>query len=162
MTLNLHVVTPTKVVWDAPTPEIILPTTNGQIGILPGHVSIVTFLQVGVIRVRFEKDWLPIFVMGGFAEVEADEVTVVVNGAERGDEIDCAMADSALETARESLHSAQSRPEKTRAQQAIARARARAIAAHDFPQQLIGRVPVGTGSTRKNPKVSAMKTIEKL
>jgi F-type H+-transporting ATPase subunit epsilon len=47
-----------------------------------------TALDVGVMRVRPGKDWLPIALMGGFAEVENNEVTILVNGAERGDAID--------------------------------------------------------------------------
>lgn len=38
-------------------------------------------------RVRVDKDWIPIVLMGGFAEVENDELTILVNGAEEGAKI---------------------------------------------------------------------------
>lgn len=160
MTLNLHVITPTTTVWDAPCEEVILPTTSGQIGILSGHVSLVTFMDIGVMRILFEKAWIPLFIMGGFAEIEADEVTVLANIAERGDEIDAQLAQEALETAQDSRTRAQGRLEKSRAEKAMKQARARATAANDFPRQLDFDLPNGKGSSLKNPGVSALTMLQ--
>lgn len=88
MPLTVRVVAPDKTVWDSTAEEVILPSTTGQLGILPGHAPLLSALDVGVMRVRAGKDWTTIALMGGFAEVEADEVTILVNGAERGDGID--------------------------------------------------------------------------
>ncbi|MGL4498402.1 MAG: ATP synthase F1 subunit epsilon, partial [Planktothrix sp.] len=69
MILNVNVITPSKTVWNAPSSEVILPTTTGQIGILSGHVALVTFIKVGVMRIRYQNTWIPIFVKSGFAEI---------------------------------------------------------------------------------------------
>lgn len=88
MTLNVRVIAPDKTIWDDECQEIILPSSTGQLGILSGHAPLLTALDVGVMRVRPEKDWLAIALFGGFAEVEDNTVTILVNGAQRGDEID--------------------------------------------------------------------------
>ncbi len=132
MTLTVRVISPDKTVWDSEAQEVILPSTTGQLGILSGHAPLLTALDAGVMRVRAEKDWMPIALMGGFAEVEADEVTILVNGAERGDEIDKETARLEYEEAEKRLRTAESGDnlqEKIQAKQALKRARARLQAA---------------------------------
>ncbi len=102
MSLVVRVVAPDKTVWDDEAEEVILPSTTGQLGILGGHAPLLTALDTGVLRVRStegSKEWTSIALMGGFAEVEADEVTILVNGAERGDSIDQTEAAKAYEEA---------------------------------------------------------------
>ena len=132
MTLTVRVIAPDKTVWDSEAQEVILPSTTGQLGILSGHAPLLTALDVGVMRVRPGKDWLPIALMGGFAEVENNEVTILVNGAERGDVIDKAAALEAYTKAQDRLNQVQAtenRQEKIQANQAFKRARARYQAA---------------------------------
>lgn len=128
MSLNLRVLSPDQSVYDGSADEVILPSTTGQLGILPGHVSMLTALDVGVMRLRDGKDWTSIALMGGFAEVEADEVTVLVNTAELGSSIDAAAAQTELEAAQEAASSFEGQPastDKLKAQQKLIRARAR-------------------------------------
>jgi F-type H+-transporting ATPase subunit epsilon len=133
MTLTVRVIAPDKTVWDAPADEVILPSTTGQLGILSGHAPLLTALDTGVLRVRASKnqDWQAIALLGGFAEVEEDEVTILVNGAETGSSIN-------LESARGDYNQAQARlnqvpvdnrQEQIQANQAFKRARARFQAA---------------------------------
>lgn len=132
MTLTVRVIAPDKTVWDAPAEEVILPSTTGQLGILTGHAPLLTALDTGVMRVRSGKGWMPIALLGGFAEVEADEVTILVNGAERGDSIDRTAAKTAFDEAEARLARAQqgdNRQEQIQATQAFKRARARLQAA---------------------------------
>ncbi|WP_026732992.1 ATP synthase F1 subunit epsilon [Fischerella sp. PCC 9605] len=133
MTLTVRVISPDKTVWDAPAEEIILPSTTGQLGILTGHAPLLTALDTGVMRVRAAKNqaWTPIALMGGFAEVEADEVTILVNGAERGDKIDLEEARAAFNEAQTRLNqvAAGDRQAQIQANQAFKRARARFQAA---------------------------------
>jgi len=82
MTLTLRVLAPDQSVFDDNADEVILPSTTGQVGILTGHVSMLTALDSGVLRLRQGSTWQSIALMGGFAEVEANQVTVLVNAAE--------------------------------------------------------------------------------
>jgi len=128
MTLTVRVVAPDKTVWDSTAEEVILPSTTGQLGILSGHAPLLTALDIGVMRVRPGKDWVAIALMGGFAEIENDEVTILVNGAEKADTIDKDKAKAALNEAESRLSKVQNsedRQEKIQATQAVKRARAR-------------------------------------
>ena len=132
MALNLKVITPDKTVWDDSIEEVVLPSTTGQLGILSGHAPLITALEIGVMRVRPGKDWKAIALSGGFAEVDRDEIKVLVNGAEMGDNIDLNTARSEFETAQSNFESAEKgddRLAKNRATQALKKARARFQAA---------------------------------
>ena len=132
MSLTLRVLAPDQSVFDGSADEVILPSTTGQLGILPGHVSLLAALDVGVLRVRADGGWKSIALMGGFAEVEADDVTVLVNSAELGSSIDGISAESELQAARSAVSKLEGQPtspEKVKAQQSLNRARARAQAA---------------------------------
>ncbi|MEB3323104.1 MAG: ATP synthase F1 subunit epsilon [Synechococcaceae cyanobacterium] len=128
MSLTLRVLAPDQSVFDGNADEVILPSTSGQMGILSGHVSMLTALDNGVLRLRSGNDWQSIALMGGFAEVDADEVTVLVNAAELGSGIDTASAEQEFEAARQAFSALEGQPtspEKVKAQQALGRARAR-------------------------------------
>ncbi|AFY60575.1 ATP synthase F1 subunit epsilon [Synechococcus sp. PCC 6312] len=132
MVMTVRVIAPDKTVWDAPAEEVILPSTTGQLGILANHAPLLTALETGVMRVRSGKDWLSIALMGGFAEVENNELTVLVNGAVRGDSIDLETAKANYAQAREQLAKAEqgdNRQAKFQATQAFRQARAKLQAA---------------------------------
>lgn len=131
MALTVRVVAPDKTVWDSAAEEVILPSTTGQLGILSGHAPLLTALDIGVMRVRPGKEWVAIALMGGFAEVENNEVTILVNGAERGDSIDKETAKTAYSEAEEQMNKIlpEDRQATFQARQALKRARARFQAA---------------------------------
>jgi F-type H+-transporting ATPase subunit epsilon len=131
MALTVRVISPDKTVWDSNAEEVILPSTTGQLGILSGHAPLLTALDTGVMRVRPGKDWVAIALMGGFAEVENNEVTILVNGAEQGNKINLEEARAAYNEAEARVNQVQSgtRQEQIQATQAFKRARARFQAA---------------------------------
>jgi F-type H+-transporting ATPase subunit epsilon len=127
MSLTLRVLAPDQSVFDGTAEEVILPSTTGQVGILPGHVTMLAALETGVMRLKEGNDWKSIALLGGFAEVEADEVTVLVNGAELGSSIDASAAESAFEAAKQAAELFEGKPpstEKLKVQQNLQRARA--------------------------------------
>jgi F-type H+-transporting ATPase subunit epsilon len=131
MTLNLRVLAPDQSVFDGPVDEVILPSNSGQLGVLTGHVSMLTALDSGVLRLREGSSWKAIALSGGFAEVEANVVTVLVNGAELGSSIDRATAEREVELAEQEALAFEGKdpsPEKLKAQDSLAQARARVAA----------------------------------
>jgi len=131
MTLTLRVLAPDQSIYDGTADEVILPSLTGQMGILTGHVTMLTALESGVVRVRDGSNWASIAVMGGFAEVEDNAVTVLVNAAELGSSIDVAAAEAGFEAAKQAAAAFEgkpSSPEKVKAQQELAQARARVLA----------------------------------
>ena len=127
MTLTLRVLAPDQSVFDDTADEIILPSTTGLLGVLPGHISMVTAIDFGVLRVLRNGNWDSIALTGGFAEVESDEVTVLVNKAEMGKNIDSVQAEAELEKAKSELTKNQNKetsPEKIKAQETLNKAKA--------------------------------------
>ena len=131
MTFNLRILSPDKSVFDGVADEVILPSISGQMGVLTGHVSMLTALDEGVMRVREGNTWQSIALMGGFAEVDANEVTVLVNGAELASDIDSAKAERELEAAIQAVAALENQPTSTakvKALQTLSQARARVAA----------------------------------
>ena len=128
MSLHISIIAPDRTVWDSNAEEVILPSSTGQLGILRGHAPLLTALDIGVMRVRTDKEWTPIVLMGGFAEVENDELTILVNGAEEGSSIDKEEAQKELEEATIRFNEAESSKDRIEATQNLRKARARAQA----------------------------------
>nr|UAD85808.1 ATP synthase CF1 subunit epsilon [Gracilaria ferox] len=130
MTLNIRVIAPDRTVWDANAEEVILPSSTGQVGILKGHIPLLTAIDIGVMRVRIEKEWQPIILLGGFAEVKDNNITILVNGAEQVSEINVKTAQENLDKATKILNEAKNDKDKIEATQNLRKARARIQAAN--------------------------------
>ena len=128
MTISLKVLAPNQNVFEGEAEEVILPSTTGQLGVLPGHISLVTAIDIGVLRLRINSKWVSIALMGGFAEIESDEVTVLVNSAEIGSQINTQNAENALTKAKEELNKlsdTEKSSEKIKAINEVSKAQAR-------------------------------------
>lgn len=125
MSLNIRVITPDRIVWDAKADEIILPSSTGQIGILTDHAPLLTALDIGVVRIKAEGKWLSIVLLEGFAEVEDNKVTILCNGAEEASSINARDAQADLERLTLSLEQATTKKEKIEATLEIRKAKAR-------------------------------------
>nr|YP_010530898.1 ATP synthase CF1 epsilon subunit [Ferula bungeana]YP_010687313.1 ATP synthase CF1 epsilon subunit [Ferula licentiana]APB95224.1 ATP synthase CF1 epsilon subunit [Daucus tenuisectus]UXW93185.1 ATP synthase CF1 epsilon subunit [Ferula bungeana]WBR36337.1 ATP synthase CF1 epsilon subunit [Ferula bungeana]WBR36424.1 ATP synthase CF1 epsilon subunit [Ferula licentiana] len=125
MTLNLCVLTPNRTVWNSKVNEIILSTNSGQIGILPNHASVATAVDIGILKIRLDGQWLTMALMGGFARIGNNEITVLVNDAEKGSDIDSQEAQQTLEIAEANLRKAEGKRQKIEANLALRRARTR-------------------------------------
>jgi len=130
MSLKIRVIAPDKIVWDSDVEEVILPSSTGQLGILSGHIPLLTALDIGVMRVKINKEWQPIILLGGFAEVENNNVTILVNGAETITEVNIEEAKNNIEEATNLLEKATTNKEKIEATQSLRKARARIQAAN--------------------------------
>lgn len=125
MTLQVRILTPDQQFWNAPVDELILPSSSGQIGILPNHAPLATGLDVGVMLVRIQKEWNAIALMAGFAFVEKNQVIILANEAESSDTIDADQAKEIYEQAQTKWEQASSAKQKVEANMALKRARAR-------------------------------------
>uniref|UniRef100_A0A6N2L167 H(+)-transporting two-sector ATPase n=1 Tax=Salix viminalis TaxID=40686 RepID=A0A6N2L167_SALVM len=97
----------------------------GQIGVLPNHAPIATAVDIGILRIRLNDQWLTMALMGGFARIGNNEVTVLVNDAEKGSDIDPQEAQQTLEIAEANLRKAEGKRQIIEANLALRRARAR-------------------------------------
>tara|TARA_Y100001978_G_C23368899_1_gene280001 strand:+ start:74 stop:478 length:405 start_codon:yes stop_codon:yes gene_type:complete len=128
MSISLKVLAPNQNVFEGEAEEVILPSTTGQLGVLPGHISLVTAIDIGVLRLRSNSQWTSIALMGGFAEIESDEITVLVNSAEIGSQINKQNAELELSKAKSELEKFsdnEKTPEKIKALNEVSKAQAR-------------------------------------
>jgi F-type H+-transporting ATPase subunit epsilon len=125
MSLNVCVITPDRIVWDAAADELILPSSTGQLGILVDHAPLLTALDIGVMRLKTTGNWASIVLMDGFAEVENNKVTILCNGAEEGSSIDRTSAESDLEKVTLLVDEAETKKEKIEATIQLRKAKAR-------------------------------------
>ena len=101
--LKLEMVTPYKQVLSEEVDEITAPGFIGELGILPDHTPLLTTLKVGELTYKKGNEAFHVAVNWGYLEVEENTVTVLVDTAERADEIDLARAKAALGRAEEAL-----------------------------------------------------------
>nr|YP_010687835.1 ATP synthase CF1 epsilon subunit [Ferula kingdon-wardii]WBR37294.1 ATP synthase CF1 epsilon subunit [Ferula kingdon-wardii] len=125
MTLNLCVLTPNRTIWNSKVNEIILSTNSGQIGVLPNHASVATAVDIGILKICLDGQWLTMALMGGFARIGNNEITVLVNDAEKGSDIDSQEAQQTLEIAEANLRKAEGKRQKIEANLALRRAKTR-------------------------------------
>lgn len=125
MTLNLRVMAPNRIVWNSEIQEIILSTNSGQIGILPNHAPLLTALDIGVVKIRLKEQWSTMALMGGFAMIENNQMTILVNEAEKANEIDLQEARDAFAKAKNNLTQAEGKKQVIEANLAFKRAKAR-------------------------------------
>ena len=125
MSLNVRVITPDRIVWDANAEELILPSSTGQLGILPAHAPLLTALDIGVMRLKTGGNWISFVLMEGFAEVEDNKITILCNGAEEGASIDASTAQAALEKVTLLVDEAATKKEKIEATIELRKAKAR-------------------------------------
>nr|QKQ14605.1 CF1 epsilon subunit of ATP synthase [Zygnema circumcarinatum] len=125
MTLNLRVMAPNRTVWTSEAQEIILSSNSGQIGILPNHAPLLTALDIGIMKVRINNKWIAVALMGGFAQIENNQMTILVNEAEKATDIDPQEAQQAFQLAQENFNQAVGRKQVIEANLGLKRAKAR-------------------------------------
>jgi F-type H+-transporting ATPase subunit epsilon len=104
---------------------VVAPGLEGELGVLPRHVPLLTPLAAGTVKVRNDDEELFFFVGGGFLEVRPDQVTVLADAAERAEDIDEARAEEARRRAESLLQQKLSDTDQAAASAALARAEAR-------------------------------------
>jgi F-type H+-transporting ATPase subunit epsilon len=101
-TVHVELVSVERLLWSGDATMLIARTTEGELGVLPGHAPLLGELAAGgVVRIQQEGgEELTFAVHGGFLSVTEEGVSVLAEIAERADEIDVARAEQALERAR--------------------------------------------------------------
>ncbi|KAF8019437.1 hypothetical protein BT93_G0197 [Corymbia citriodora subsp. variegata] len=64
-----------------------IPRNSGQIGVLPNHTPIAIVVDISILRIHFNDQWLTMALMSGFARIGNNEITILVNDAEKDSEI---------------------------------------------------------------------------
>jgi F-type H+-transporting ATPase subunit epsilon len=105
--LLLEIVTPQGLVFSEEIDEVTASGSEGEFGVLPGHVPFVTSLRVGMLTCKAGNEMKNFFVNWGYAEVGPDKVLILADSAERSDEIDIERAKAAMKRAEERMKKAE-------------------------------------------------------
>jgi len=107
MPLTLEIVTPEARVFSDTIDTVVLPTAEGEVGILPGHISLLAQVADGELRVTKGSETHFLAVGGGFVEVDGDHVRVLAERAITEEKIDEGAVEAALRRAEEQLRAAE-------------------------------------------------------
>jgi F-type H+-transporting ATPase subunit epsilon len=102
-TIKVSVVTPDGPVYESEVEMVSTKAQSGELGILPGHISMVAPLQIGAVRLKNGGKTEFVAVTGGLLEVRPDQVTILAQAAETSEEIDLDRALKAKERAEQRL-----------------------------------------------------------
>jgi len=128
-TFTLEIITPYRVFFSDKAENLIINSSDGELGLLPGHEPIVTPVGIGIAKILVDGEWKIASFSDGFLEMEGNKATVLVGAAEWPEEIDVERAERSLKRATERLSDTSMPWEKRRATLALHRAQARIKAA---------------------------------
>jgi len=120
--LRLEVVTPDKHVVSQAVDYVSAPGVEGEFGVLPDHVNLLSALAIGALRFDAGGKSRNVFISGGFAEVSHNTVTVLAEAAELAEDIDQARAQAAKDRAEKRLAAKTEKVDAVRAEAALKRA----------------------------------------
>lgn len=93
--INFEIITPERVVYKAEVDSITIPTSTGEITVLPDHIPLISLLVPGELHVKIGNQEELMAVSGGFIEVRKDKVLILSDTAELAHEIDLAAVEEA-------------------------------------------------------------------
>ncbi|HEY5827321.1 MAG: F0F1 ATP synthase subunit epsilon [Hyphomicrobiaceae bacterium] len=125
-TFKFELVTPERMALSQDATQVLVPGVEGEFTVLPGHAPVISALRPGVIEVTLAEsgETERIFVKGGFAEVDADRVTVLAERAMAVDQMSADVVTAELERAEAELAAAADDASRLAAASAVERLRA--------------------------------------
>ncbi|HXB02210.1 MAG TPA: ATP synthase F1 subunit epsilon [Opitutaceae bacterium] len=103
MPLTLEIVTPEARVYSDTIDSVVIPTVEGEIGVLPGHIPLLTQVGYGELRVTKGGATQLLAVGGGFAQISADKISILAESAINEEKIDEHAVEAAMKRAEEAL-----------------------------------------------------------
>ncbi len=120
--LSLKIITPTRNMFEGEVDMVVMRTKSGDVGILHGHQPMVTILDYGVLTIKNDGEDKQAAVLGGFAEISSEGMSVLTDAAEWSNEIDVVRAEQAKERAEARLKTVQANIDVQRAELSLKRA----------------------------------------
>lgn len=125
MIMNIRVLTPDRIICSTTADEVVLPGLTGQIGVLEGHTALVTALDIGLLRIKLNEKWTPIILYGGLAEIDKNQIIVLVNDVEELNSVELNEAAQELENATLAVENAENSKDRLDASVELKKATAR-------------------------------------
>lgn len=121
-TFNLQIISPTRIFFDGDVDMVEMKTTEGEIGVLAGHIPLTAILEPGVLRIKQAEGTKQAALHDGFVQIQKDRVVILAESCEWPDEIDVARAEEAKERAERRLKSGRKDVDIVRAEIALKKA----------------------------------------
>lgn len=102
-TFTLEIITPDGIILSEEAEEVILPTTNGQITILPHHIPLYAKLGEGEVQIKIKGKEILYALLGGILDVSKNKVSILSDYAVHADNIQIARAEDAKKRAEEAI-----------------------------------------------------------
>ncbi|REE91447.1 F-type H+-transporting ATPase subunit epsilon [Paenibacillus taihuensis] len=125
----LEIVTPERKAYAQDVNMIIVKGSEGELGILPNHIPMVTPLKIAPVTIKKDRSEEVIAVNGGFLEIRKDKVVILAESAELPGDIDVARAEAAKQRAEQRLNGKRDEYDQVRAELALQRALNRIVVA---------------------------------
>lgn len=122
---SLRIVTPDRIFYEGEVEMVEFNTTEGEIGVLPGHIPLTVIVKPGILRITEAEGEKTAALHAGFAEILPTGITILAEIIEWPDEIDENRAEKALERAKARIESKDTDTDLARAETALLRAMAR-------------------------------------
>ena len=122
---QLRIITPDRVFYEGEVEMVEMNTTEGQIGVLPGHIPLTVIIKPGILHIYEADGEKEAALHSGFVEILPERVTILAEIVEWPEEIDAKRAEAALHRAEERLQSRTPETDVMRAETALLRAMAR-------------------------------------
>lgn len=119
---NLQIISPTRIFFDGDATMVEMKTSEGEIGVLAGHIPLTAILTPGVVKIHQEEGMKEAALHDGFVEIRKDRVTVLAESCEWPDEIDVERAEEAKERAENRIKSGRKDVDMLRAELALKKA----------------------------------------
>lgn len=122
---KLRIITPDRVFYEGNAKMVEFNTTEGEIGVLPGHIPMTVVIKPGILTITEEEETKTAALHAGFVEILQDSVTVLAEIVEWPTEIDTERAEAARQRAEERIKNHTPETDIARAETALLRAMAR-------------------------------------
>ena len=99
MNLYLEIITPEKSVYKDEVSEVVVPTADGEIAILPNHINLLTQINPGELIIKKGSSNQSLAITGGFLEVSNNKVSILANYAVKAQDIEIARSQEAKKRA---------------------------------------------------------------
>lgn len=122
---SLRIITPERVFYEGPVEMVEFNTTEGEIGVLPGHIPLTVIVKPGILTITEAEGEKKAALHAGFAEILPESITILAEIIEWPGEIDENRAEAALERAKQRIEQKAGDTDMARAETALLRAMAR-------------------------------------
>ena len=110
--LKLEIISPKEKVFSTEAKQVVLPTESGEIGLLTGHIPLVTQLKLGALKVINESSKEAFAIQGGFAQLVSDKISILTDEAIAASDLEASVIEASINALEKQLASAESASEK--------------------------------------------------